>query len=133
MKDVSGPIRLKVKSLLDTSGFESYANYAPHTAANQYYLISDIGDVETSTMNSIDTQTTFQVGIYTKQNIGISANIADLMAATLFGLLGSTLDLSPDFAPVAITKTGDRSQALEINSALCINRIITFRIENINH
>ncbi len=133
MKDVFGPIRVKLKSLLDTSGFEVYANYAPHTAANEYYLISDIADSETSTMNSIDTQPNFQIGIYTKQNIGVSANTADIMAATLFGLLSNGLDLSPDFTGSAIRKTLDRSQVLEINSALCINRIITFRIENLTH
>jgi len=133
MKDVSAPLKSKLLSLIGTTGYEVYSDYAPHTVGDSYYLISDILDTETSTMNSTDTQPTFTIGIYTRRNIGISANTSALMASALFDVLYPEIDLSPDFQAAGLAKVGDRQQTLEINSAICINRFITFRIENVNH
>ena len=87
-------------------------------------------------MQSHDTDISFQIGIYTKENIANPGEICDLIAEGVYQRIlpdtDSILDLTPDFQCTGITFISDNDNVTQLNSFVAINRFITFRL-NLYH
>lgn len=141
MKDIKSKLTQKYFQLLDAAlSVPVFVDYVPNQlAADSYVLITGIASVDASTMNSVDTDTSIQVGIYTKEvvtNSGTAADdIATLVYSTIYPTQGAEIDLTADgFSKTSIQLVNDISpDAIQTDSEIYINRIITFRHISITH
>lgn len=142
MKDIKSKITQKYFQLLNaTVGVPVFVDYAPFKdeCEDAYVLITGIASVDASTMNNVGTDTTVQVGIYTKDvvsNSGVTADdIAAMVYSTIYPRQDTLIDLTGDgFCKVSVRLVNDISpDAIQTDSEIFINRIITFRHINITH
>lgn len=139
MKDVNSILRLKLYEILTpVVGVPVYYKYIPARVDEAaYVLITTINNNDTGTIHTSDTDTSFQVSIYTKDtqaNAGVTAdNIAANVYETIYPNPQAIIDLEPDFQNTGIRLVNDISpDAILTPDAVFINRFITFRL-NIFH
>lgn len=134
MRDSNLPLRKAIYELLSpVAGVPVYYKYIPaRVDASAYILISSISTTNASTINSHDTETSIQVGIYTKDsnaNSGLQADsLADIVFQTLLPRPASTIVI-PGFQNCGFALSNDNSpDAFELPDGIAINRILTFRV-----
>lgn len=136
MKDVNSTLRKKLFEMLSAiSGTPVYYKYLPSTvSSNAYILITTLTNSDSSTMHSADTDTTIQIGIYTKDSSAESGVTADTIAAGVYELIypypGSRIDLGSEFQNCSLRLINDVSpDAIQTKESIFINRFITFRLK----
>lgn len=138
MKDVNKALRKKYYELLNGSlNIENdpvpvYYKYLPNNIDKPYYvIIRTVSNTEISTKQLSNTDTSIQLGIYTKDTVANPGSYADDIAGQIYTIIyptpQSTIDLEPDFQ-VAVTKLDNdiSPDAIQSNNAVFVNRFITF-------
>lgn len=141
MKDVTTYIKRKYYQLLKPElAIPVFVDYVPNQlAADAYVLITSPSSVDVSTFNSVDTDTSVQVGIYSKQPVINSDEVVGAAAQVIFDTIypdqAALLDLTEfGFSKCGIDMVNDITpEALQTDSEIFINRFITFRHSNIQH
>lgn len=140
MRDVNSTLRKKIFEMLSViPDTPVYYKYLPSTVdSNAYILITTINSNDSSNMHAANTDTTIQIGIYTKDNLAASGVNADTIAEGVYEILysspGSRIDLSPNFQNCSLRLVNDVSpDAIQTNNFILINRFITFRLNISNH
>jgi len=130
MKSANQALKTAVRALLAPLGYDIYANYVPASASNTYILLSDVASTDASTMHSADTDTTLQIGIFSKANIANSGAEIDQIAADTYAAIypnsGAVIEVD-GFQNTRIEMVNDTTQTLGLSSFMMINRFITFR------
>jgi hypothetical protein len=139
MKNVNTILQQKIYDLLQpVLSVPIYYKYLPSVIQeNAYVLITTITNVDASTMHTSDTDTTVQLGIYSRgsqANAGVTVNeTADIIYETLYPDRQTTIDLSPDYQNTSISLVNDTTpDALQTGSFIFINRFITLRLNIFN-
>jgi len=136
MKDVNTKLKSKLFEILSgVLDVPVYQKYLPaNIDASAYVLITTVNNNDTSTMQSADTDTTVQIGIYTKDSQANSGETCDSIASTIYSTIypspSSTIDLSPDFQNCGLRLVSDVSpEAILTPTFALINRFISFRLD----
>lgn len=140
MKDANAILRQRLFELLSLiPDTPVYSKYLPSAIdSNAYILITTINSNDSSNMYSANTDTTVQIGIYTKDTLAAGGVMADTIAAGVYENIypypGSRIDLSPDFQNCSLRLVNDISpDAIQTQTNILINRFITFRLNISNH
>ena len=139
MKDINPILQQKIYDLISpVVNCPVYYKYLPaHIGGDVYVLITTITNVDVSTMQTSDTDTTVQIGIYSRDSQANPGKLVNDVAAAVYAVLypdrQTVLDLSPDFQNCSVQLINDTvPDALQNNNYIFINRFITFRY-NIYH
>lgn len=139
MLEVNYPIRKAVFSALSGITYNAvsvpvYYPYAPENAPANYITFQPVSTSEDSTMNSIDTVTSFRVTIHSKNDNDNSGRAADTIAGSVLAALHPTprfvLDLSSDNLKMnSIRVSSDNTENYSIlGQKMFIDRTIIFRM-----
>ena len=140
MRDVNSVLKQKLYQIL--SGVLDYPVYQKYIPASvdesAYVLITTINNNDTSTMQSNDTDTTVQIGIYTKDSQANAGAACDTIAQTIYETIYPTpdasIDLSPNFQNCGLKLVNDFSpEAMLTGSFVFINRFLIFRLNIFHH
>lgn len=139
MKDVTKALRKKYFELLNNNviingaAVPVYYKYIPNIINTAYYIVlTTVSNTIISTKQSRITDTSLQIGIYTKDTTANAGAIADEIAEQVKDIIipfpvNNRIDLSPDFQVVVLKPDGDQSpDALQIDDTIFINRFLTF-------
>lgn len=139
MKDVNTILQQKIFELLQpVTGCPVYYKYLPSVIeTNAYMLITTITNVDASTMQTSNTDTTVQISIYTRDSQANPGKLANDIAAVVYAALypnrQQTIGLEPDFQNCSVALVNDTSpDAISTGNYVFINRFLTFRF-NIYH
>jgi hypothetical protein len=139
MKDINTILQKKLYDILKpVLSCPIYYKYLPATIEpNEYVLINTITNIDASTQQSSDTDTTIIIGIYTKDSQANPGKIANDIAALVYQNLYPNRqfkpDLSPGFQVCSVQLVNDIvPDPLMTRNFIFINRFITFRY-NILH
>lgn len=138
MRSVNAAVSSKLAELLTPIGWPVYSNYVPaHEAGEAYILISQIANTDASPKVESAINTTFQLSVITRQNLGRDDDLCNLISEGIYQILfpGNTrkLDLSPDFVNTGMYFVSENSDTLQLNKFISINRFITFRLHIFQH
>jgi len=139
VKDVNTILKQKIFELLRPAiPYPLYYKYLPaFEKANAYVTISTITNIDASTMQTSDTDTTVQISIFSKESQANPGQLVNDIAAAVYAVLypnGQTMiNLSPSFQHCSISLVNDVvTDAIATNTDILINRFLTFRF-NIYH
>jgi hypothetical protein len=139
MKDVNTILKQKIHDLLRPAiPYPLYYKYLPSfVKSNAYVTISTITNIDASTMQTSDTDTTVQISIYSKESQANPGQLVNDIAAAVYAVLYSSpqakIDLMPDFQNCSVSLVNDIvPDAIATNTEILINRFLTFRF-NIYH
>ncbi len=140
MKDITTYIKRKYFQLLKPElAIPVFIDYVPNQlSADAYVLITSPSSVGTPTFNSDDTDTTVQLGIYTKDKVANNDDIAGTAAQVIFDTICPDQSVLLDLTAFGFDKCGVdlvndvTPEAIQTDSEIFINRFITFR-HNIQH
>lgn len=130
MKSVNQALKTAIRTALMGVGYDIYANIVPASASDTYILLSDVASTDAGTMQSSDTDTTLQIGIFSKANIANGGqtveDIAEAVYAAIYPNPQSVLTI-PGFQNTRIALVNDTTQSLGLSAFIMINRILIFR------
>lgn len=138
MKDVNGAIRKKYFELLnghlavDGSSIPVYSDYLPNViAADCYVVITVISNSSIATKTSHITDTSVQIGIFTKDTVANPGqkrdDIAGQIYSTIYPKSNSKISLEPDFQVVFMNLDNDNNLSpFQTDTAVYLNRYLTF-------
>jgi len=139
VKDVNSILQQKIFNLLrPVISYPLYYKYLPaYDKSNVYVTINTITNIDASTMQSSDTDTTIQIGIYSRETQANPGQLVNDIAAAVYAVLypdkQTTIDLSPGFQNCSVVLVNDVvPDAIATNTEILINRFLTFRF-NIFH
>jgi len=139
VKEVNSILQQKIFNLLrPVISYPLYYKYLPaFEKANAYVTINTITNIDASTMQSSDTDTTIQIGIYSRETQANPGQLVNDIAAAVYAVLYpspiAAIDLMPDFQVCSVSLVNDVvPDAIASNTEIFINRFLTFRF-NIYH
>ena len=140
MKDVNTILQETIYNLLTpVVSVPVYYKYLPaKVPGNAYVLVSTITNIDASTQHTNDTDTTVQIGIYSRDNRGNQGQQVNDIAASIYSVIypdnQTKLDLQPDFQNTSIALVNDVvPDAIETGNFIYINRFLTFRFNIFHH
>lgn len=139
MKDVNTILKQTIYNLLKpVVNCPLYYQYMPSTVSgNVYVTINAISSIDASTMQSSNSDTSIQIGIYSRDSQANPGQLVNDIAAAIYAVLypdrQTMVDLSPGFQSCSLTLVNDITlDAIVTNTYVFINRMLTFRF-NIFH
>lgn len=130
MKDPSAAVKKAFYDLLSDIGYPVFTNYVD-TDDNAYVLISDININDASSKTRAGYNCSVQAGIYTKSSLRNTDNIVDTVSDLIFDrIYPSTLHKIniEGFHNISIYFESMRSESLQLNSFIAINKFIIFNV-----
>ena len=139
MKNVNSILQERIYDALNGNlSVPVYGDYLPPSVnPNGYVIISWMNHRQMPAFLQVNTDTTFQLSIFTKDTSANPGTLCNTVADEIFSILipdnDALIDLEPELQSVSLNLEADnKPQPLTTNDAIFINRYLTFRA-NIYH
>lgn len=138
MKDINRALRKKYFEMLNgnliinDTAVPVHYKYIPNIIdAPIYVLITTVSNTDISTKQRHMTDTSIQIGIYSKDTIANDGAAVDEIADQIYAIVCPTtlskIDLMPEFQVVFFNMQSDNSpDAIQTDTSIFVNRFITF-------
>lgn len=130
MKDPSAAVKQAFYDALSDIGYPVFTNYVD-TDANAYLLISVTNISDASSKTRAGYSCTVQVGIYTKSVLRNTDTVVDTIGGLVFERIHPSTQFKlpiDQFHNISIYFQNQRTETLQLNSFIAINKFIIFNV-----